>query len=613
MRQIIFVFFLGMFCLLGNSEQIYAQVVPSFQDSVRVLLPKKANKRKETGRYDLRFFYTDSLDIIEPPVNVNKKVVLMEYGDFQGKIIRKITVQTFDPFDYSLDPDSSNAPTRLAKLENTLHIQSRERVIRNFLLFKENDAFDSLKVKETERLIRSQRYTREVILVIDPIKPRSDSIDITVYELDRWSLLGAIRGGENSTSLNATERNFLGFGHEFVNTLHLFRNPSDAAFQTNYFIPNIGRSYVQANIAIGSDERRNFNYSIDLNRPFFSPLAQWAGGVNFAHQFRTNPQFLSDTVFELSTYKLNVQDYWAGKAFNILSKNHPFAQNTRLITTFRVANLNYLQRSVERFDSLGIHTDETTVFGSICISQRRFLRDKFIFDYGIVEDVPIGFLAALTAAYQFKNQIGRPYLGAKAAYGSFNKWGYLSSETGVGSFINEGSIEQGAFFINLNYFTGLYDIKKWKFRQFAKIEALWGFQRKSYERLSLNNFYIPSAYNNFGLQGTQKFAITMQSQFYAPFVVLGFRLAPFVKYSGIVIGNRPEAVALLQNRLYSQFGLGLLINNINLAFNTFQVSIAYYPFLPNNNNHIIGINPFSSTDFGYGNFEMGRPDIVNFR
>jgi len=64
--------------------------------------------------------------------------------------------------------------------------------------------------------------------------------------------------------------------------------------------------------------------------------------------------------------------------------------------------------------------------------------------------------------------------------------------------------------------------------------------------------------------------------------------------------------------LYSQIGLGVLIKNEHLVINTFQLSIAYYPMIPGHGQNIVKVNSFRSADFGFQDFEIGKPSVVLF-
>jgi len=124
----------------------------------------------------------------------NRNLVQRSYNTFEGKIIRNIEVVTFDPFGYSL-ADTSVAPrTFLRKAGNGMHIKSHGMTIRNLLLFHKNQPFNSLLMIESERLIRAQKYVHDVAFSVIPTSENSDSVDVLIRELDRWSIIpeGAI-------------------------------------------------------------------------------------------------------------------------------------------------------------------------------------------------------------------------------------------------------------------------------------------------------------------------------------------------------------------------------------------------------------------------------------
>jgi hypothetical protein len=61
------------------------------------------------------------------------------------------------------------------------------------------------------------------------------------------------------------------------------------------------------------------------------------------------------------------------------------------------------------------------------------------------------------------------------------------------------------------------------------------------------------------------------------------------------------------SKVYSQIGLGVLIKNENLVFNTFQISISFYPLIPGKGQNVFKMNSFKTTDFGFRDFEIEKP------
>lgn len=602
--RIIFVSICVMiYCISG----LNAQITDPALDSLIIMPVEPVTKRKKKGSLNYRSFFRDRTD---SAISGQKKLNQASYEDYEGKIIRNIFITTLDPIDYTIEGDGNKAISFPGRATNALHLKTKERVVRNLILIKENEAFYSLKVKESERLVRSQTYIRDVTIVLIPILPKSDSVDIQIYSLDQWSIIPRIAASPRSMRFDLIDKNLMGTGHESTNTLSVNKQDGDAHFMTNYFIPSIGNSYVNALIRYGADEFKNHIQSITFERPFFSPLTEWGGGIHLAVHYRSDPKYKRDSLFELGTYRTNTQDYWLGKTFRIFPKGHTNERSHKLFVTARLADLKYIHKSLESFDSPEVHSDETFILASAGFSARRYRRDRYIFDYGITEDVPVGSLFSVTLGNQNRNGISRTYAGVRMSRGNYIKTGYLSTSMEYGTFFNGGRAEQGTLRIDANYFTDLMEIGNWKFRQFAKTEATIGIRRQVYEQLNLNDFYVPAALNNFRLQGSSKVILTLQSQFYAPFSLLGFRFAPFFVYSIGMIGQ--EDNRLLDNRFYSQVGLGFLVNNLNLVFNTFQVSIAFYPSMPDGRTNVFGINPFRSTDFGFSNFDPDRPSKVLF-
>jgi len=97
------------------------------------------------------------------------------YRNFEGKIIRNIDIVTLDPFGYSVNDTAALPQNIVTKSGNTLHVKTQSFTIKNLLLFRGNEPFDSLLVKESERLVRGQNYVAEVKFSVVPAGTANDS------------------------------------------------------------------------------------------------------------------------------------------------------------------------------------------------------------------------------------------------------------------------------------------------------------------------------------------------------------------------------------------------------------------------------------------------------
>ncbi|MDD4922018.1 MAG: hypothetical protein PHS30_06015 [Bacteroidales bacterium] len=539
-----------------------------------------------------------------------KKLIQKPYSSFEGKIIRKINIETLDPFGFSIGDSIVAKQTFLLKTENKLHLKSKNITIRNLLLIHQNQKFDSLLAKESERLVRNREYIRDVSFFVKTTSQKADSVDIFIRVLDNWSLIPEVMASTSNNTVHLTEKNFLGLGHEFQNTYSKDFSNGMNAFSTNYHIPNIRNTYISTTLHYEIDGHKNFSKSLAIDRPFYSPFAKWAGGVSFASQFRKDALKDSNSVDVPLNLNFRTQDYWAGYALRIFKGNTVEARTTNLITTARYLRVRYLDNPSEIDDPLRHYTSENFYLTGIGLSTRKYVQDKYIFRFGITEDVPVGKVYGLTGGYQIKNNFKRLYLGARISSGHYYPWGYLSTNFEYATFFHASNAEQGIITADVNYFTGLFEIGKWKFRQFIKPQLTIGIDRFSYDSLTINDGFGIDGFNSTNLLGSSRLLLTLQTQAYAPWNFIGFRFGPFFSFSLGVLGD--ANTGFKNKKVYSQIGLGILIKNENLILNTFQFSLSFYPVIPGYGSNVLKANSFKTTDFGFRDFEIGKPAIKVF-
>jgi hypothetical protein len=374
-----------------------------------------------------------------------------------------------------------------------------------------------------------------------------------------------------------------------------------------YFIPNISNTFINSTLQYGTDEYGDFIKTLGVERPFFSPLAMWAGGINFAQHHHKNSIWTANFM----PYKFNAQDYWLGNSVPVFRGNSEYSRTTRFISALRFKRVRFIEQPPETIDTLQFYKNENFFLAGIGISTRLYIKDKYIFKFGITEDVPIGKVVGLTGGYQQKNSFQRFYVGARFSWGNYHPWGYMSSNIEYGTYFRSSRAEQSVFRIGANYFTGLIEIGQWKFRQFIKPQVIIGSLRTDYDSLTINNEYGLRGFNSPVLTGTSRLLFTSQTQAYAPWNFIGFHFGPYLNFSLGMLGDAENGFR--KSKLYSQIGLGILIKNDNLVMNAFQLSISFYPVIPGLGTNILKTNSFQTTDFGFRDFEIGKPDAVEFR
>ncbi len=539
----------------------------------------------------------------------SKKLKIISYENLQGKIIRNITISTFDPFGYDINDTMKSPDNSWTKAGNKLHLKTLPFAIRNQLLFHEGDTLDELEIKESERILRLSPYLKEV--VIYPVKAGNDSVDIYIREIDLWTTIIRFPSAGNDTKIQLIEKDFIGTGHSFDNSIR-FVPDNNNIYEGIYIIPNFKNTFIATTLYYKADFDSLFYKGISINRLFYSPLAKWAGGIAFSNITTSDTLFYTDVIKTIPDVKYNQYDVWGGKSWQLFKGFTDVSRITNLILTARYLNTDFLSNPLTGTDTLGFISDEKFYFTGLGVSQRIYIKDTYIFEFGLPEDVPTGQVISFTVGKQNKSFVNRTYWGMRIGWGNYlNHSGYFSANVEYGIFKNSSRIEQGVFSADITYFTNLLEIGKWKLRQFFKPRLTLGTNRFPTDALTINEQNGIPGFNSTILYGTKRLVFSTQTQFYAPFSLIGFRFGPFLNLTGALIS--PDNVSLFQSRLYSSIGFGILIRNELLVLNTFQVSIAFYPSIPGLSNNLLKLNSIKSYDFQFRDFDLEKPGIVTFQ
>jgi hypothetical protein len=593
------------------------------EDSLKYKALEEFSKKSKFTTFLHKFIFKPVGRSVVPPSARRRIKRISQHSRAEGKIIRRIEITTLDPFGYSVRDTSVRPKVLVMKAGNFLHVKTNTAVIRNLLLIREHQHYDSLMVKESERLIRSQRYVREVTFTIQPVK--KDSVDIYIRVLDVWSLEPSIRRG-NVTGGGLSDLNFAGTG----NTLKLssYKKKENSRFITsmNFLMPNIRNTYISMNIKLTNNndfgrffftpasidtrnrvsDNSNVIRSIELSRSFYSPTTKWAGGI-FAGRLMTTQSYLNFDSIRYVSYPTNIEDIWIGRSWQMFRTHLPGDRITSFILAGRLIFSHTPDRQPEAITN-NIFNINSYYFWSIGITSRRYLQDKYIFNYGKTEDVPEGRAFGITFGREYR-QKSRLYIGINASFGTYYNFGYLSTHLEYGTFKGNKSLQQGVLTGNLNYYTRLLSMGNWKIRQFVRPSFIFGINRLPSEILT----------HNFGIKGfetvvsdaTYMTSLALQTQSYAPWDLAGFRFGPYFFAHFGILGK--QSTPFGNNRFYSLLGFGMLIKNDYLMFNTFQISVSFYPFIPGKGNNIFMTNAYKTSDYGFRDFETSKPGVVQFR
>jgi len=601
--------------LLSNCQLLTAQkVMPTKSDTVYQKIDDFSKHKKF-----YKFFYNVLFKDVEVAVVKKKKkklgktAIQKSFDLFQNRIIRNINIETLDPFGYSTINSEDQPKHKIERFGNSTHIKTSHWAIRNLLLFKRNDKLDSLVVAESERLIRRQTYISSVIIQPISIKGTKDSIDIYIRVLDSWSIIPTGAISNSKANLELIDQNILGSGHQFeLDYAKSFTNNS-FGYGVIYNVPSFKNTYISSSVFTKTDLNNNTNRGLKIDRSFYSTFTRWAGGIYYDYKSYSERLDQSDPIAPIQNFKIKDYSLWAGHSVKIFPGESIFAKTTNLIMTLGVTNKTYLERPNLIIDPIQYFSSSNLVLGTIGISSQRFYKDTYLFRFGIEEDIPYGKVFSISGGTENRNNSNRAYLGTHSSYGAYLNFGYLSGTIDFGTFFNNGNTEQTTIKFSATYFTDLITIHKWKFRQFIKPVLVIGNNRfdNPKDRLTLTDFNGIPGFINSQVSGSRKFVTSFQTQSYNPKSFYGFSFSPYINFTAGFLGD--EIYRIFDGKMYSQIGIGVLVYNKYLVFNTFQFSLSYYPSLPVVGSNILKTNTFQNYDILFNDFLIGQPGIIPFQ
>ncbi|MGQ9619866.1 MAG: hypothetical protein ACUVTX_02640 [Bacteroidales bacterium] len=566
----------------------------AFYDSLK----SKAAKSRFT-----RILY--NLVIVSPdPVNPQKITQKSDenFIRYSGFKIRTITITQTGVFGGNIYNPAAFNPNRLEKFLNSTHINTNEKVLRRYLLFREGDTISPLVITDNERILRQLPYIDDARIIIAPVS--ENEADIIIITKDIYSLGGDFTyRAPNKGSVWIYDNNILGMGHEMKIEIPYSSTSSDSpGLGINYRINNIAKSFINLGLRYYDGLGKN-TYGFNFNRPLLSSETKHAFGIDI---YKTVTTHDLDTLPIPEPLKYTFQDYWFLRSFMVDRRSV-----SRIIGGIRYINNNVYQKpdiSPDIYYSLQRYR---LYLASLSFSMQKYYKTSFIYSYGRTEDIPYGTLIRITSGIEDNEFKKRIYLGTDASIG-ISAWnlGYFYLSAAAGTFFNEGKTEQGLFSYSMKYLSNLIIAGRQMIRNFVHLNYTSGIDRYRDEYLKILKEDAFSSFSNDSLRGTKRFNIGIESVIFNPVNFYGFRFA-FFTFADIIAmgGTRINS----DNRLMlGGLGLGLRIRNDNLVFRTFQIRLGYFPYLPAYS-EVNTITISGEQLLRPGNFDPGPPGLIPYR
>ncbi len=566
-----------------------------------------ASKRKFTRLLYDAVFVEPKAQAYPLPASGGEKMV-NPYITHEGKIIRRISITSYDPFGYSVADTVPRAVKPMERFGNKLHISTRHWVIGNKLLFEEGDTVNALSLSESERLLRQSGYLNDARVSVKDIEG-SDSVDVIVVVQDKWPVEIPFGATESSAEARLKDQNLFGLGQQFEQYVS-FKAPNRMDYSGFYNIANIDNTYISSRLGYVSNPNGTDVY-LAFDRPFYSPLSRWAGGAYGVHG--QHFYLYRDTV-DGESKKLNLFNYgydlWLGRTFKLNDKRTFFNQSNNIILAGRYYGNYYLKRPEVSFDVQHAFANSKAYVGTIGYAVQQYYKDQYIYRFGNNEDVPEGLIAQFLYGVEKKEfHDMKYYTGTDIAYAKHFGFGYLSGTLSYSLFFAPWMDNDIVTNYRAYYFSDLFRGGRWYFRQFVNGNLVHDLNKQNSQRLIL------SADELFGfegetLRGSNKLVFQSETVAYAPYKIIGFKFAPVLSMGFGLIGDHEKK--LLTSNIYQGYSLGLMIRNENLLNSTFLVSVGMYPFFPNGNSYVIKYNPVTSFTLRVRAFSISKPAFLSY-
>jgi hypothetical protein len=519
------------------------------------------------------------------PINsdsLKTSLAVSQFISYAGRPIRHIKIRQLDVFGPTILDTSRIARSWIERTGNKMHFTSKQYLITNNLLFKEGDHVMPETLADNERILRGLPYLEDAFISVHSAGELNDSVDVVVITKDVWSKAFNIQVKDvYSGRFQFWDRNIFGFGQELQNNLPWdSRKHQIVGYEGNYKINNIAGSFVNGNISyLNSFNTESVGLSLD--RGFITPNTKYAGGF-LIENMKTRTPFKEDTSLRDIPLKYTKYDSWIGRSFVI--NNHDGFSKLRQNVTFlaRISHERFSERPTITENSYYQFQSKTLILGTISYERQSFFKSNLIYNFGRTEDIPVGAQLQLTAGIEDNEFFRRKYFSNSIKVGKFfGNFGYAMTSLAIGGFVNKSNKpEQAVFQASTNYFSNIFTIRRFNFRQFVNLSYTRGINRFSNEHLTINNEYGIAGFMNDSTFGNRRFNMHWETVSFTPWYIYDFRFVLFAfadhswikKNDGSLFGNWP----------YTGFGFGVRIRNERLVFNTIQIRFTFYPNIPPN-------------------------------
>ncbi|MFZ2905903.1 MAG: hypothetical protein WAZ98_06850 [Cyclobacteriaceae bacterium] len=505
----------------------------------------------------------------------------LAYKKYAGRTIRKITIHHIG-FERDInDTTRYKIINKAARVANSLHSNTKVRVIKNNLFIRENKSLDPYKLADNERHLRDLDFIVDARIVVKPVRGNRELVDVVVYTRDVFSLGGSLSPrSPTEVGFKIYDANLSGWGQrtEFRGLVDTEREPP-FGMQLLYRKNSIKGTFINATVSY-SQLNNGASYGLEnesalylkLDRPLVSPYTRWAGGLQLSRNWSVNAFHVSEPDFR--QYSYDVKDFWIGYNMGIRQK----AENrNRYFVAIRTFGQQFIDRPTQSSELENpIYNNVTYGLSEFTYYKQNFYRTKYVYGFGRTEDVPYGRSLTVLVGQVKQLNYTRPYAGAefqKSVFGT--KGDFREYSLKAGGFINKNDWQDITLLASASLFSRLLLWKNIKIRQSAAIGYTTILNQKITMPLRIDNQFGIDRFKSDSIVGTQRLGMKTETLFFIPPTLLGFHFAPLLFAEMAMMA--PKGTVLMRQQPYFALGGGVRTRNENLIFGTIELRFYYFP------------------------------------
>lgn len=532
---------------------------------------QKKSITKKAFQQGMRLISTSEADTV-----INEKSI-DAYSEFTGRIIRRIDIDRIG-FEKSIYDSSKKVDKWITKLSNTLHVDTRDKIIRKHLFIRPHEILNPAKLADNERFLRDKDFILDCRIIVTPVE-NTDSVDLLVITRDVFSIGGTLGGSPpKKTKFGIYDANVDGRAQriEFNSLLDQGRVPM-YGYSLLYrkssvlgSLTNLDVGYTQTNSGLSAGDEDEFAFYARLNRPLVSPYTRMAGGLEVSRNWSENVHAKPDSIF--LKYRYTIFDSWLGYNIGI---NKKFENRNRQFLAIRYINGYYLdQPDQEQYLELRRYNNLYGYLGEFTLYRQNFYKTRYVFGFGRTEDIPYGFTFGVSGGYVKQVNVERPYGAIKFNYGAANRKGnFLKVQMEVGGYYRNEEFEDIALLTGVTYFSRLFQLNRYKVRNLVSLTYSEIVNQNVLEWLRLGKYEIAGLSTD-SVFADKRLAAHAESAIYTPWSLLGFRFAPFAAVDAAAVNC---VYCVRPDDLYWGFSAGIRTRNENLIFGTMEMKMTYIP------------------------------------